>query len=183
VEWCRRGGGNRSARRETCPSAVLSTADLTSTDLGSNPALRVERPTSNHLSHGTVLKRKINANYAYISSSYFTENSVLALEIAIGEFCTVQGGNGHMEYIHTLCRQNAELAVCMVTILSWYWILSVAWRHIFHVFVLSCAHSWGVIVIMLTGVFYSHTFRLLRAKSGLLDHHVLCACERPSPPV
>jgi hypothetical protein len=33
-------GENRSTRRETCPSATLSTTNPTWTDLGSNPGLR-----------------------------------------------------------------------------------------------------------------------------------------------
>jgi hypothetical protein len=47
-------GENRSPRRKTCPSAILSTTNPTWTDLGSNPGLRGERPATNHLSHGTA---------------------------------------------------------------------------------------------------------------------------------
>jgi hypothetical protein len=39
---------------KTCPSATLSTTNLTWTDPGSNPGLRVERPATNRLSHGTA---------------------------------------------------------------------------------------------------------------------------------
>ena len=42
-------GENRSSRRETCPSATLSTTNPTCTDPGSNPGLRVERPATNRL--------------------------------------------------------------------------------------------------------------------------------------
>jgi hypothetical protein len=43
-----------STRRNNCPSATLSTTNFTWTDSGSNPGLRVERPVTNHLSHGTA---------------------------------------------------------------------------------------------------------------------------------
>ena len=39
----------------TCHSAILSTANLTRTDLASKPALRGDRRTTNRLSHGTAL--------------------------------------------------------------------------------------------------------------------------------
>jgi hypothetical protein len=52
--------GNQSTRWNTCPSATLSTTNLTWTGLGSNPSLRGERPATNRLSHRTtwiVLKK------------------------------------------------------------------------------------------------------------------------------
>jgi hypothetical protein len=42
---------NRSTRGKTSPSATLSTTNPTSTDAGSNPDLRSERPATNRLSH------------------------------------------------------------------------------------------------------------------------------------
>jgi hypothetical protein len=48
-------GENRSTRRETCPSATLSTTNPTWTDLGSIPGLCGGRPSTNRLSHGTAL--------------------------------------------------------------------------------------------------------------------------------
>jgi hypothetical protein len=39
---------------ETCPSATLSTTNLTRTDPGSNPALCVVKPATNRLIHGTA---------------------------------------------------------------------------------------------------------------------------------
>jgi hypothetical protein len=45
---------NRSTRRETCPSATLSTTNATWTDPGSTPGLRDERQATNRLSHGTA---------------------------------------------------------------------------------------------------------------------------------
>jgi hypothetical protein len=52
-------GENRSTRRKTCPSATLSTTNLTWTDPGSNPGLRGERPATNRLSHGTAQIRTL----------------------------------------------------------------------------------------------------------------------------
>jgi hypothetical protein len=46
-------GENRQLGKKTCPSATLSTTNLTWTDPGSNPGLRGERPATNRLSHGT----------------------------------------------------------------------------------------------------------------------------------
>jgi hypothetical protein len=40
-------GENRSTREKPCPSATLSTTNLTWTDPGSNPGLRGERPANN----------------------------------------------------------------------------------------------------------------------------------------
>jgi hypothetical protein len=45
---------NRSTRRKTCPSDTFSTTNGTWTDPGSNPDLRVWRPATNSLSHGTA---------------------------------------------------------------------------------------------------------------------------------
>jgi hypothetical protein len=47
-------GKNRRTRRKTCPSATLSTTNLTGIDSGANPGLRGERPATNNLSHGTA---------------------------------------------------------------------------------------------------------------------------------
>jgi hypothetical protein len=48
-------GENRRTRRRTCPSATLSTTNPAWVDPDANPVLRGERPTTNHLSHGTAL--------------------------------------------------------------------------------------------------------------------------------
>ena len=47
-------GENRSTRRNPRPSATSSTTNPIWTDPGSNPGLRVERPATNRLSHGTA---------------------------------------------------------------------------------------------------------------------------------
>jgi hypothetical protein len=49
-------GENRSTQGKPCPSTTFSTTNPTSTDQGSNPGLRDERPATNRLSHGTALK-------------------------------------------------------------------------------------------------------------------------------
>jgi len=53
VEWCWQGK-KRSSGRETWLTATLSTANLTLTDLGSNRALRRDRPETPGLSQGTA---------------------------------------------------------------------------------------------------------------------------------
>ena len=45
-------GGTRSTRTDTCPSATMSTTDLTLTTPWSNQGLRGERPEMIRLSHG-----------------------------------------------------------------------------------------------------------------------------------
>jgi hypothetical protein len=47
-------GENRSARCKTFRNATLSATNPTWTDMGSNPGLRGERPSTNRLSHGTA---------------------------------------------------------------------------------------------------------------------------------
>ena len=47
-------GVKRSTRKETCPSAALSTTYPTWTGLGLNQGLRGERPTTNCPCHSTA---------------------------------------------------------------------------------------------------------------------------------
>jgi hypothetical protein len=54
-QWNKINRGKPTTRRKTCPSATLSSTNLTWTDPGSNPGLRGERPVTNRLSHGTAL--------------------------------------------------------------------------------------------------------------------------------
>jgi hypothetical protein len=54
-EWRSNGiltGENRRTQRKTCPSATLSTTNLTWIDPGANPGLHSERLATNDLSHG-----------------------------------------------------------------------------------------------------------------------------------
>jgi hypothetical protein len=50
-------GKTQKKWRKTCHSATMSTTDPTYTDLGANPDLRGESPTTNHLSNGMALTR------------------------------------------------------------------------------------------------------------------------------
>jgi hypothetical protein len=47
-------GESRITRRKTYPNATFPTTNPIWTDSGANPVLSVERPTTNHLSHGTA---------------------------------------------------------------------------------------------------------------------------------
>jgi hypothetical protein len=53
-QWNEIDRGKPTTRRKTCPSATLSTTNLTWTDPGSNPGLHGESPATNRLSHGTA---------------------------------------------------------------------------------------------------------------------------------
>jgi hypothetical protein len=46
---------DRSIRNKNCPTAILSTTNLTRIDLGSNPGLRGEWPSTNYMSRGNTL--------------------------------------------------------------------------------------------------------------------------------
>jgi hypothetical protein len=47
-------GENRSIWRKTCTRATFFAANITRTDLGSNPGLGRDRPVTNRLNHGTT---------------------------------------------------------------------------------------------------------------------------------
>jgi hypothetical protein len=64
-------GKPTTTRRKTCPSATLSTTNLTWTDPGSNPGLRGERPATNRLSHGTAYSEVVTI-YSYSAVPSFT---------------------------------------------------------------------------------------------------------------
>jgi hypothetical protein len=48
-------GENRRTRRETCPSAALSTTNPTWNEPGSYWGLRRVKPATNRMSHGTAI--------------------------------------------------------------------------------------------------------------------------------
>jgi hypothetical protein len=50
--------GNRRRRRNTSPSATLSTKNNTQTDPGANPGLHGEKPATNRLSHTATRELK-----------------------------------------------------------------------------------------------------------------------------
>jgi hypothetical protein len=52
--WNDTDRGKPKNSEKTCPSATLSTTNVTRTDPGANPGLRGEKPETNCLSHGTV---------------------------------------------------------------------------------------------------------------------------------
>jgi hypothetical protein len=63
-------GENRSTRRKTCPSAMLSTTNPTWTEPGSIPGLRGERPATNRLSHGTARRQSYLKHCHKITSGH-----------------------------------------------------------------------------------------------------------------
>jgi hypothetical protein len=50
---------------KTCPNATFSTTNLTWTDLGQNLCLWVDRPATNHLSHGTATSTESHNDHIY----------------------------------------------------------------------------------------------------------------------
>jgi hypothetical protein len=67
-QWNEIDRGKPTTRRKTCPSATLSTTNLTWIDPGSNPGLRGERPATSRLSHGMAWKM-------WLRFSNYTQNS------------------------------------------------------------------------------------------------------------
>ena len=61
---------NRSTLGKTCPSAILSTTNLTWNDPESNPGLSGERPGTNRLSHGTANPYKSYLDFSRVQQSY-----------------------------------------------------------------------------------------------------------------
>jgi hypothetical protein len=55
-QWNDADRRNQRTRRETCPSATLSTINPTWAALGANPDLQGEKPKTNHLSHGSAYR-------------------------------------------------------------------------------------------------------------------------------
>jgi hypothetical protein len=71
-------GENRRTRRETRTSATLSTTNLTWTDPGANPGLHIERPATNHLSHGTAYVFVLKMNIVIVRSLVYEIDSSLS---------------------------------------------------------------------------------------------------------
>jgi hypothetical protein len=57
-------GESLRTRRKTCSSVTLSITSVTWTDPGANPGLRVERPATNRVCHGTGLQTDIDTCYS-----------------------------------------------------------------------------------------------------------------------
>jgi hypothetical protein len=96
VEWCWQGK-KRSTGKETCLTATLSTANLTLTDLGSNPALRGDRPATHGLSHGTALWI---LHFIYIIYKHSVPISQKTRCICIAKI-----------YLWTVCRETSVFGV------------------------------------------------------------------------
>jgi hypothetical protein len=63
-------GESQRTRRQTCPSATLSTTNPTWTDPGTNLGLHGERPATNCLTHGMVFTHKVEREKIKITLSY-----------------------------------------------------------------------------------------------------------------
>jgi hypothetical protein len=57
-------GENTRTRSKPCPRANLSTTNPTWTDKGANQGHSGERPTTNHLSHGTAFYNRVQTALA-----------------------------------------------------------------------------------------------------------------------
>jgi hypothetical protein len=89
---------NQRTRIKARPSATLSTTNRTWTDTGVNPGLRVERPATNCLSHGTAISEltiscrtrrltPLNLNSIFLvspSGSGLVGRSSLRLDVCVG---------------------------------------------------------------------------------------------------
>jgi hypothetical protein len=70
-------GEDRRTQRKTCPSATLSSTNLTWTDRGAKPGLHSERPATNHLSHGS--------SGSYLVTLLVNQGAVLIVVIKLEE--------------------------------------------------------------------------------------------------
>jgi hypothetical protein len=85
-------GENRRTRRKSCPSATLPTINPTWIDPGANPGLRGERPSTNHLSHGTAHCRRYSYRQ-FIFKLFFwvmTPCRLVSRYQSLGEICCLR---------------------------------------------------------------------------------------------
>jgi hypothetical protein len=108
----------RNIRRKFCPSATLSTTNLTWTDPGANPGFRVERPATNRLSHGmaypnnTKLPVQIIVNMEMTAFWYLAPCSLVEIDRRfVGAYCFYHqggrvndGGSKHLWNVDVLPR-------------------------------------------------------------------------------
>jgi hypothetical protein len=66
--WNENWQGKPKYSEKTCPSTTLSTTDPTSSELGSNPGRRGEKPATNRLSYGAAFA-PLHKPHIYISST------------------------------------------------------------------------------------------------------------------
>jgi hypothetical protein len=94
-------------RRKTYPIAISSNTNLTWTDLGSDPGLRVERPATNHLKQGTVFGAwnvpEIYLNFQFLPEGKHSVKIVRTNQLSlrsevIGVYCEL-----HTKYVGTQC--------------------------------------------------------------------------------
>jgi hypothetical protein len=64
-------GENRSTRRETCPSATMSSTNPTYTEPGANSGLRGERPATNRLSYDTAMIPLKDRRFCFFGNNIF----------------------------------------------------------------------------------------------------------------
>jgi hypothetical protein len=128
--WNETDRENRSTREKTCPSATLSTTNSTRTDRGSNRGIRVERPATNRLNHGTAyyynnmyhhqLVYKIKTKYVEnltrvpTSSGEHTEHLKVALKLGL---CTFKCSVCSPEDVGTLVKFSTHFVLTLCT--SW----------------------------------------------------------------
>jgi hypothetical protein len=74
-------GQNRRTRRKTRPSATLSTTNPKWFDPGANPGLRVERPATNDLSHGTAKIRWLVQSIYRTKQSRFSDHVEIVVTV------------------------------------------------------------------------------------------------------
>jgi len=104
---------NRSTGIKTCPSATLSTTNVTQTDLGSNPDLRCvsratdrpNRPTNLWILRLTLLLVKKIQSALRTKHTTVIKTSQLMLYREIIAVCS----EIHTKHMNTLCGQNVEL--------------------------------------------------------------------------
>lgn len=125
-------GENVSIWIKICPSAMLSTKNVTWTGLGLNTALCIKRLATNHLSHGTALKIKMDLLFIYIyiylvytlwSKWCVSKVNTNLWRRLYSERITVCSEN-HMKHIGTLCKYHAEflaLNLAVQTLTSRHW--------------------------------------------------------------
>jgi hypothetical protein len=115
-QWNEIDRGKPTTRRKPCPSATLSTTNLTWTDPGSNPGLCGERPATNRLSHGTAECNLTAIVNVYLNNVYFITNIThynvngsvcdVAISIVITPCATEKLYNKPKTFINTVCSHR-----------------------------------------------------------------------------
>ena len=98
-QWNEIDRGKPTTRRKPCPSATLSTTNLTWTDPGSNPGLRCEMPATDRLSHGTAFCiHFVNSQWAChglcVSHRLIDAEARIQCQVSLCGIYDVQNGTG-----------------------------------------------------------------------------------------